>query len=87
LKDIHATTKILAVFDGKEFDRAPAVMENAVSRLLRQGKLIDLFPDWPDERFPFYAVYSSRKHLPAKPRAFLDFVVSLPSSGTANVQD
>jgi DNA-binding transcriptional LysR family regulator len=63
------------------------VMENAVSRLLRQGKLIDLFPDWPDERFPFYAVYPSRKHLLAKTRAFLDFVVSLPSLGTANVQD
>jgi len=63
------------------------VMENAVSRLLGQGKLIDLFPDWPDEHFPFYAVYPSRKHLPAKTRAFLDFVVSLPSSGTANVQD
>jgi DNA-binding transcriptional LysR family regulator len=63
------------------------VMENAVSRLLRQGRLIDLFPDWPDERFPFYAVYPSRKHLPAKTRAFLDFVVSLPSSDTANVQD
>lgn len=55
------------------------VMENAVSRLLNQGKLIDLFPDWPDERFPFYAVYPSRKNLPAKTRAFLDFVVSLPS--------
>ena len=63
------------------------VMENAVSRLLRQGRLIDLFPDWPDERFPFYAVYPSRKHLPAKTRAFLDFVVSLPSSDTANVLD
>jgi DNA-binding transcriptional LysR family regulator len=60
------------------------VMENAVSGLLRQGKLIDLFPDWPDERFPVYVVYPSRKHLPAKTRAFLDFVVSLPSSG---VQD
>jgi len=57
------------------------VMENAVSRLLKQGKLIDLFPDWPDERFPFYAVYPSRKHLPAKTRAFLDFVVSLSLSG------
>jgi DNA-binding transcriptional LysR family regulator len=63
------------------------VMENAVSGLLRQGKLIDLFPDWPDERFPFYAVYPSRKHLPVKTRAFLDFVASLPSSGTANVHD
>ena len=63
------------------------VMENAVSRLLKQGKLIDLFPDWPDERFPTYAVYPSRKHLPAKTRAFLDFVVSLPSSGAATAQD
>ncbi len=62
------------------------VLENAVSQLLRQGKLIDLFPDWRDERFPFYAVYPSRKHLPAKTRAFLDFVLSLPSSAT-NVQD
>jgi DNA-binding transcriptional LysR family regulator len=63
------------------------VMENAVSRLLKQGKLIDLFPDWPDERFPLYAVYPSRKHLPAKTRAFLDFVASLPPSGTATAQD
>jgi DNA-binding transcriptional LysR family regulator len=63
------------------------VMENVVSEWLRQGKLLDLFPDWPDERFPFYAVYPSRKHLPAKTRAFLDFVLSLPSSATANVQD
>ena len=63
------------------------VMENAVSRLLRQGKLIDLFPDWPDERFPFYAVYPSRKHLPAKTRAFLDFLASLASSGAASAQD
>jgi DNA-binding transcriptional LysR family regulator len=63
------------------------VMENAVSRLLKQGRLIDLFPDWPDERFPLYAVYPSRKHLPAKTRAFLDFVVSLPPSGAATAQD
>jgi DNA-binding transcriptional LysR family regulator len=63
------------------------VMENAVSRLLKHGKLIDLFPDWPDERFPFYAVYPSRMHLPAKTRALLDFVISLPSSGAADAQD
>ena len=63
------------------------VMENAVSRLLKTGKLIDLFPDWPDERFPFCAVYPSRMHLPAKTRAFLDFVLSLPSSVTVNAQE
>jgi DNA-binding transcriptional LysR family regulator len=63
------------------------VMENVVSRMLKQGRLINLFPDWPDERFSFYAVYPSRKHLPAKTRAFLDFVISLPASGAANSQD
>jgi DNA-binding transcriptional LysR family regulator len=46
-----------------------------IQELLDSGKLIDLFPDWPDERFPLYALYPSR-HLPAaKVRAFIDFVV------------
>ena len=40
------------------------------------GRLIDLFPDWPDKRFPLYALYPSR-HLPAaKVRAFIDFVMA-----------
>src|SRR6267142_5300397 len=40
------------------------------------GQLVDLFPDWPDERFPLYALYPSR-HLPAaKVRAFIDFVTA-----------
>lgn len=42
---------------------------------LDSGELVDLFPDWPDERFPLYALYPSR-HLPAaKVRAFIDFVI------------
>lgn len=45
--------------------------------LIEEGKLIDLFPDWPDERFPLYAYYPSRHHPPAKTRAFLDLVVAL----------
>lgn len=59
------------------------VMEIGVSRLLMEGKLIDLFPDWQDERFPVYAIFPSRRYLPAKSRAFLDFLVTLSSSGTA----
>jgi DNA-binding transcriptional LysR family regulator len=39
--------------------------------------LIDLFPDWPDERFPLYAFHPSRHHPPAKTRAFLDLVIAL----------
>jgi DNA-binding transcriptional LysR family regulator len=55
------------------------VMEIDVQKYIEQGRLVDLFPDWPDERFPLYALYPSR-HLPAaKLRAFMDFVVKILS--------
>jgi len=41
---------------------------------LKSGALIDLFPDWPDERFPLYVYYASRHHVPAKVRKFIDFI-------------
>jgi DNA-binding transcriptional LysR family regulator len=45
-----------------------------VQDLIDRGELVDLFPDWPGETFPLYALYPSR-HLPAaKVRAFIDFV-------------
>jgi DNA-binding transcriptional LysR family regulator len=43
--------------------------------LFNSGKLVELFPDWPDERFPLYVFHLSRHVPPAKVRAFLDFVV------------
>jgi DNA-binding transcriptional LysR family regulator len=45
--------------------------------LLASGKLIELFPDWGDAAYPLYALYPSRRHPPAKVRAFLDFIMSL----------
>ncbi len=48
--------------------------------LIADGKLINLFPEWADERYPLYAYYPSRHHVPAKTRAFLDFVVELTST-------
>jgi len=42
--------------------------------LIADGRLVNLFPDWPDEHFPLYAYYPSRHYVPAKTRAFLDFV-------------
>ena len=47
--------------------------------LFTGGRLVTLFPDWPDERFPLYAYHPSRHHVPAKTRAMLDFVVGLVS--------
>lgn len=49
-------------------------MEFGIGSLLAEGRLINLFPDWPDEKFPLYALYPSRNHMPAKTKAFLDFV-------------
>ncbi|WP_149539473.1 LysR family transcriptional regulator [Siccirubricoccus phaeus] len=48
-----------------------------VGRLLESGELIDLFPDWHGERFPLFAFHPSRKHPPAKVRAFVDFCVDI----------
>lgn len=52
--------------------------------LIETGKLIDLFPDWPDERFPLYAYHPSRHHPPAKTRAFLDLVVGLTGAASSD---
>lgn len=49
----------------------------AAAPLLRTGQLVNLFPRWMDERFPLYAYYPSRRHVPARTRAFLDFAIGL----------
>jgi DNA-binding transcriptional LysR family regulator len=53
------------------------VMDLGVGPLIADGRLVDVFPDWPDERFPLYALHPSRHHVPAKTRAFLDFIIAL----------
>jgi DNA-binding transcriptional LysR family regulator len=44
---------------------------------LDKGALIDLFPAWHGERFPLFALHPSRKHPPAKVRAFVDFCIEV----------
>jgi len=53
------------------------VMDLGVEPMLVDGRLVDVFPDWPDERFPLYALHPSRYHLPAKTRAFIEFITLL----------
>ncbi len=48
-----------------------------VGHLLEAGALVDLFPDWHGERFPLFAFHPSRKHPPAKVRAFIDFCIEI----------
>jgi DNA-binding transcriptional LysR family regulator len=48
-----------------------------VGNMLSSGELVDLFPDWHGERFPLFAFHPSRRHPPAKVRAFVDFCVEI----------
>jgi DNA-binding transcriptional LysR family regulator len=48
-----------------------------VKEFLADGTLIDLFPEWHGEIFPLYAFHPSRKHPPAKVRAFVDFCLEV----------
>ena len=50
------------------------VIDLGLESHFKSGALIDLFPDWSDERFPLYVYYVSRSHVPAKVRTFIDFI-------------
>ncbi|MBP0607748.1 MULTISPECIES: LysR family transcriptional regulator [Burkholderia] len=43
---------------------------------IRQGSLVWLFPEQRLERTPVYVLYASRRHVDAKIRTFVDFVVA-----------
>jgi DNA-binding transcriptional LysR family regulator len=48
--------------------------EFGLDTLLATGELVQILPDWAEERFPLYSYYPSRHLPPAKVRAFLDFI-------------
>ena len=51
---------------------------------LAAGRLVPLLPEHAvDERTAIHAVYPQRRHLPAKVRAFIDFLVERLQAGTA----
>ena len=47
---------------------------------LESGRIIRILSEWSDERYPLYAYLPSRRHPPARVRAFLDFVSDLVRS-------
>lgn len=51
------------------------VIDLGIDTHLRAGALEPILTDWSDETFPLYVYYPSRSHVPAKVRAFIDFVV------------
>ena len=53
------------------------IMQLGSRRLLAEGRLLDMFPDWPGELFPLYALFPSRQLRAAKVRTFIDFTVEV----------
>ena len=53
------------------------VLEIGCAEPLRAGRLVELFPEWSDERFPLYAIYPSRLHRAAKVRSFIEFCLEI----------
>jgi DNA-binding transcriptional LysR family regulator len=58
------------------------VLEIAVQPMLASGALVELLPEWGDERFPIHAIYPSRNYVPPRTRVFLDFVSSAVTAGS-----
>jgi len=61
------------------------ILEIGCEQLLRSGRLVELFPEWSDERFPLYAVYPSRLHRAAKVRAFIEFCLEIMGGNRTEV--
>jgi len=55
-------------------------IELGLAPMLASGALVQVLPDWAEERFPLYAYYPSRHLPPAKVRAFVGFVVESVAS-------
>ena len=53
------------------------LFELGIEEYTSSRQLVQLFPDWSEQRFPLYAYYPSRHHVPVKTRALLDFVAGL----------
>lgn len=53
------------------------VIDLGIDMHLHAGTLEPVLTDWAGETFPLYVYYPSRSHVPAKVRAFIDFVVSM----------
>lgn len=60
------------------------VIDLGLEHHFKSGALVNLLPDWSDERFPLYVYYSSRNHVPAKVRKFIDFIVESLSTTASN---
>jgi DNA-binding transcriptional LysR family regulator len=70
-------TKLAACVAGQGIAQSVAF---GLEPLLAGKALVQVLPDWSEERYGLYSYYPSRHLPPAKVRAFLDFVAqSMPA--------
>jgi DNA-binding transcriptional LysR family regulator len=48
-----------------------------VSEDIEKGRLRQLLPEYPSRRFPLYVAYPSRRGLPPRTRAVIDYLAEL----------
>jgi DNA-binding transcriptional LysR family regulator len=51
------------------------ILELGTESLLREGRLIELFPEWRDEVFPLYVLFPAGREPSARARALVDFLL------------
>ncbi|MGH6646050.1 LysR family transcriptional regulator [Aquabacterium sp.] len=69
----HLETSLAATMAGLGIAGFPSYV---ISRALAQGTLVRVLPQWQLFELGLYAAIPSRRHLPARTRALLDFLVS-----------
>jgi len=70
-------TKLAACVAGQGIAQSVAF---GLEPLLASKALVQVLPDWAEERYALYSYYPSRHLPPAKVRAFLDFLLeSVPA--------
>ncbi len=52
---------------------------------LEAGRLVPVLPDWHERSLPLHALWPHRTLMPAKVRAFLDFLSSWFADGTGTI--
>lgn len=67
----HTGTLLRATLAGAGISTQPL---NLIAPHLRSGRLRHVLPEWTTGRFTIYATLPTRKFMPARVRAFLDFV-------------
>ena len=79
---VHVESHVLTNNATLEIDLAIAdqgiirIPRFALKDELETGALVEVFSDWPKPSIGVYMVYPSRKHMSAKVRSFIDFVIA-----------